>query len=143
MNGSTNFLGYNPSETLPVKKGQMVSVSKGTSYTYTNLKTKKVAKKDQSVRVDHILEGIDVPVGLFVNAAGMQQVAFFVLNTYLQERLEKVYGKGFKLANLWPIMKVVENGVIMLPLTNPQVAWVNGQGNCSYVDINSVQLSHE
>lgn len=138
MNGSTNFLGYNSSETLPVKKGQMVSVPKGASYTYCE--TKKVTKKDQVVKVDHVLEGADVPVGLYNKE--LDQVILFVLNSYIQEHLDKVYGKGFKLASLWPIMKVA-NGAILIPATNPKVAWVNGQGNCSYVDINEVQTITE
>ena len=125
------LLGYHDVETLPIRKGETITIPKGTLYTYRGKLVD--SKRSYKVKVDHVLAGWSIPVGWFMPLFG--DVHFNYLNRQDHGIVQSVYGLDYKLEELWPLM-TVRNGDILLPLSNPEVSWARSGGYWACADIN-------
>lgn len=133
------FQGYTADENLPFKKGEFITLPKGTLFHHRG--ELQETKRTYKVKVDHMLNGSDMCVGHFYTDRQEAHLTYY--NRHDADWVKKTYGTD-DLTQLWPLMKVVRYGrddrhvAIYLPMSNPEVRWAGKGGYWSSADINQL-----
>jgi hypothetical protein len=126
----TMYLGFHETSELPIKRGQSLTIPKGTIYRHRG--QLREVKRATTIKVHSVMHGMSLCVGhLYQNG----EVHFSFMDRHDPERIKEIYGHS-NVAELWPLMRVNEYGSIFLPISNPEVTWAGSGGYWSEADIN-------
>ena len=123
------YQGFHENSELPIKRGQELTIPKGTLYHHRG--ELHETRRAYKVRVHSVLNGMSVCVG-HIYKDGHVNLNFMSRND--RETVEELYGTS-DLSQLWPRM-TVRNNSIYLPVSNPMVTWAGSGGYWSDADIN-------
>ena len=125
----TQYLGFHRPEELPIKRGQELTIPKGTIYQHRGKLHE--TRRAHKVKVQSVLGGMSYCVGHRYNDG---DVRFSYSNRRDRDNIKAAYGTDV-LAQLWPLMTIRENS-LFLPISNPEVTWAGAGGYWSDADIN-------
>ena len=124
--------GYVPDSQLPVKRGDVVRIRKGTPVA-TGRRNTRLAGRTYTVKVHHVLPGIEIPLYDLFNDRHWE-----LYQSYFS--LEELFEMEYELLECQQPGGNPGNAYRPIPITNPRVVWAGTGGYWTEADINTVEL---